>query len=193
MALHKAAMVALAVVGLTLPAAGIAHAAEEASKADIAGLLRHLFNLAILFGFLGWALRKPLSDFLQRRQLEVKEALDESWHAKATAEERYTEIEARISNFEGELENLMSDVRSDAATERKAIEARAELAASQLDAASERSVAEELRRARRELRDEAIGLAVGLASDLLGNSVGSDDQERLTQDYLGTVGEAAGR
>ncbi len=193
MALHNLAMVALLVAALTLQGAGVAHAAEEASQADVFGLLRHLLNLSILFGFLGWALRKPLSDFLQRRQLEVKEALDESWQAKAHAEERYAEIEARISNFEGELENLMSDVRSDAATERKAIEARAELAAAQLDAASQRSVTEELRRARRELRDEAIGVAVGLAGDLLSNSVSSDDQKRLTRDYLGKVGETAGR
>jgi len=193
MALHNVALVAVMVLALSLQGVGIAQASEEASEADVFGLLRHLLNLGILLGFLGWALRKPLSDFLQRRQLEVKEALDESWQAKAHAEERYAEIEARISNFEGELETLMSDVRADAATERKAIEARAELAASQLDAASERSVAEESRRARRELRDEAIGLAVGLAGDLLGNSVGRDDHERLTRDYLGKVGETAGR
>ena len=66
----------------------------------------------------------------------------------------------------------------------------AQQAAAQLESAAKRSVDEELRRARRELREQAIGLAVGHASALLSKSVSKDDQQRLTGDYLGTVGEA---
>jgi len=161
--------------------------------ANFGALLRHLLNLTLLLGFLGWVLRRPMGDFLQRRRLEVKEALDESWNARTRAEEHYQEIEARIANFEGEVELLMTDVRTDADMERKAIEERAQHTAGQLEAAAKRSVDEELRRARRELREEAISLAVGLAGDLLSKSVGDDDQQRLTGDYLGKVGEAAQR
>jgi F-type H+-transporting ATPase subunit b len=164
-----------------------------ANGPDMGSLLRHLLNLTFLLVFLGWVLRRPMGDFLHSRQLEVKEALDESWNAKAGAEEHYQEIEARIANFEGEVELLMTDVRTDAGMERKSIEERAELASGQLESAARRSIDEELRRARRELREEAISLAVGLAGDLLSKSVGDDDQQRLTGDYLGKVGEAAQR
>ncbi len=164
-----------------------------ASGADIGGILRHLLNLTVLLVFLGWVLRRPMGDFLQSRRFEVKEALDESWNAKTRAEEHYQEIEARIANFEGEVELLMTDVRTDADMERKAIEERSQQTAAQLETAAKRSVDEELRRARRELREEAIGLAVGLAGGLLSKSVGDDDQQRLTVDYLGKVGEAAQR
>ncbi len=177
------------VIFLTL--SGTALAAGGSGGADIGALLRHLLNLTILLVFLGWVLRRPMGDFLQRRRLEVKEALDESWNAKSRAEEHYQEIEARIANFEGEVELLMTDVRTDADMERKAIEERSQQTAAQLESAAKRSVDEELRRARRELREEAIGLAVGLAGDLLTRSVGDDDQQRLTVDYLGKVGEAA--
>jgi F-type H+-transporting ATPase subunit b len=188
----------LCTLGLTalflVAASDIALAAGGAGGGpDIPGMLRHLLNLAILLGFLGWALRKPMSDFLTSRRLEVKEALDESWKSKASAEEVYQEIEARIANFEGEIESLMTDVRSDADMERKSIEERAQQAAAQLESAAKRSVDEELRRARRELREQAIGLAVGHASALLSKSVRDDDQQRLTGDYLGKVGEAAKR
>jgi F-type H+-transporting ATPase subunit b len=176
-----------------LATSDIAMAAGGGGGPDVTGMLRHLLNLAILLGFLGWALRKPMSDFLMSRRLEVKEALDESWKNKASAEELYQEIEARIANFEGEVETLMTDVRSDAEMERKSIEERAEQAAVQLESAAKRSVDEELRRARRELREQAIGLAVSHASALLSKSVRDDDQQRLTGDYLGKVGEAAKR
>jgi F-type H+-transporting ATPase subunit b len=176
-----------------LATSDIAMAAGGGGAPDVTGMLRHLLNLAILLGFLGWALRKPMSDFLMSRRLEVKEALDESWKNKASAEELYQEIEARIANFEGEVETLMTDVRSDAEMERKSIEERAEQAAVQLESAAKRSVDEELRRARRELREQAIGLAVSHASALLSKSVRDDDQQRLTGDYLGKVGEAAKR
>ena len=158
---------------------------------DFTALLRHFLNLAILLGFLGWVLRRPLGDFLQRRRYEVKEALDESWSARTEAEARYKEIEARIENFEAEIETLMSDVKADASSERKAIDERAHQAAGQLESAAKRSVEEELRRARRELREETIALAVTLAEGLLRNSVKEDDQKRLTADYLGKVGEAS--
>jgi F-type H+-transporting ATPase subunit b len=156
-------------------------------------LLRHLLNLTFLLVFLGWVLRKPVGDFLASRRLEVKEALDESWKSKTSAEDLYQEIEARIANFEGEIETLMEDVRSDADMERKSIEERAEQAAAQLESAAKRSVDEELRRALRELREQAISLAVGHASSLLSKSVSDDDQQRLTGDYLGKVGEVAKR
>ena len=181
-------------VGLLMALSGDALASGSAgAEADIGSLLRHLLNLTVLLGFLFWALRRPLADFLTSRRLEVKDALDESWTAKASAEERYQQIEARIANFEGEIESLLTDVRADADMERKSIEGRAEQAAGQLEAAAKRSLDEELRRARRELRSEAISLAVGLAGDILTQSVGDDDQQRLTSDYLNKVGEVAQR
>jgi len=191
MSLRVTTVTVLAATGVLLLAAGTAHAAGGEGKPDVVGILRHLFNLGLLIGFLAWVLRKPLRDFLQRRRLEVKQALDDSWEAKTRADERYQEIQSRIANFEGELEKLMSDVRADADMERKAIEQRAEQAAAQLEAAAQRTVEEELRRASRELREEAIELAVGLAGDLLTSSVGDDDQKRLTEDYLGKVGKTA--
>ena len=191
MSLHSTLAALVALLFLSLVDINLAHAAGGSPELKVMDLLRHLFNLAILIGILTWFLRKPLSDFLQHRRLEVKEALDESWDAKSEAEERYQEIEARISNFEGELERLMTDVRADAEMERSVIEERARQAAAQLEAAAERTVSEELRRARRELRDEAISLAVNLAGDLLHSTVGTDDQKRLTEDYLGKVGETA--
>ncbi len=190
MSLRRTSSIALGTAGALLLAADTAHAAGGAQP-DIVGMLRHLLNLGLLLGFLAWVLRKPLRDFLQRRRLEVKQALDDSWDAKTRADERYQEIESRIANFEGELEKLMTDVRADADMERKTIDRRAEQAAAQLEAAAKRTVDEELRRARRELREEAIGLAVGLAGDLLTTSVGDDDQKRLTEDYLGKVGKTA--
>jgi len=190
MSFHSALLALLTLLVLSLVEVPVAHAAG-ATEADVFGLFRHLLNLGILVGILTWFLRKPISDFLQHRRLEVKEALDESWEAKSQAEERYQEIEARISNFEGELEKLMTDVRADTEMERAVIEERAQQAASQLEAAAERTVSEELRRARRELRDEAIGLAVNMAGELLNSTVSTDDQQRLTEDYLGKVGETA--
>ena len=190
MSLRRTSSIALGTAGALLLAAD-AHASGGAGQPDVIGMLRHLLNLGLLLGFLTWVLRKPLRDFLQRRRLEVKQALDDSWDAKARADERYQEIESRIANFEGELEKLMTDVRADADMERKTIDRRAEQAAAQLEAAAKRTVDEELRRARRELRDEAIGLAVGLAGDLITTSVGDDDQKRLTEDYLGKVGKTA--
>jgi len=163
------------------------HGEHHAPTPDGGAIFRHLLNLGILVAILVWALRTPMSDFLRRRQLEVREQLDASARAKGEAESRYQEIENRLGNFQGELHKLMTDVREDAEMERRAIEARAENSSAQLEAATRRTVEEELRRARQALRSEAIDLAVGMAKNELTNQVGEDDQKRLTDRYLDRV------
>jgi len=164
---------------------------HHAPTPDSAAIFRHLLNLGILIAIIVWALRTPMSDFLRRRQFEVRDQLDASANAKAEAEGRYQEIENRLGDFQGELDKLMTDVREDAEMERRAIEARAEQASTQLEAAARRTVEEELRRARQTLRSEAIDLAVGMARNQLSNQVGEDDQKRLTDRYLDRVQETS--
>ncbi|HCP45534.1 MAG TPA: hypothetical protein DIU15_05810 [Deltaproteobacteria bacterium] len=164
---------------------------HQAAGPDGTAIFRHLLNLSLLIALLVWALRTPMSDFLRRRQLEVRDQLDASANAKADAEQRYQEIETRLGDFQGELDKLMTDVREDAEMERRSIEARAEQTSTQLEAAAKRTVEEELRRARLALRSEAIDLAVGMAKDRLSNQVGDDDQKRLTDRYLDRVQETS--
>lgn len=158
---------------------------------DVMGIVRHLVNLGVLLGFLGYFLKTPLSDFLSFRRTTVKEQLDDAWTAKEGAEERYSELQGRLDNFSSELETILTHVREDADVERARIVAQAERSASQLAAAAERTVAEEVRRARTELRAEAIDLALGMAETAIGGGVSDSDHSRLAANYLTKMQETS--
>jgi len=156
---------------------------------DVTGIIRHLVNLVVLLGILGFVLKTPIRDFLAFRRTTVKEQLEDAWDAKTGAEERYSELQGRLDNFSAELETILEHVREDADTERARIIAQAERSASQMAAAAERTVAEEVRRARSELRAEAIDLALGMAEQAIGSGVSSSDHERLASNYLSKMQE----
>lgn len=161
------------------------------AEPDYGGLLRHGVNLLILIAILYMALRGPLSDFLSFRRSEVKDQLDKSANAKATAEAKYSELQQRLDNFEAELTTLRETVREDAKAEHATLVANAERSAKQLEEAAQRTIDEELRRARAELRAEAVDLSVKIAEDLLTSNITDDDQARLTGEYLTRVEETA--
>lgn len=173
--------------GLALAAGG----GDGPAKADLPGLARHGINLLILIGILWWVLRGPLGDFLSFRRAEVKDQLAASAKAKAEAEAKYAELKGRLENFEAELEELRARVRTEAENESSALLMNAERAAKSLEEAAERTVAEELRRARAELKAEAVELSVQIAEDILTKNITDDDQARLTGDYLSRVEETA--
>jgi len=176
---------------LLLPTLALAAGGGGHSGPDIPGMIRHGINFLILVTILYFALRGPLSDFLKFRRAEVKDQLDAALEAKTTAEAKYAELEQRLDNFAAELETLRETVRSDAAAEHDVLLANAERSAKQLEEAAQRTIDEELRRARAELRAEAVDLSVKIAEDLLTSNITDDDQARLTGDYLSRVEETA--
>lgn len=191
--MHRILIVTLTtVLTLSLPALAIAAGdAHGPAKADYSNLIRHGINLLILIGVLYWALKGPLSDFLVFRSTEVKDQLDASLKAKEEAEAKYAELSARLENFDAEITTLRERVRTDAENERSTLLSNAERAAASFEETAHRTVGEELRRARAELKAEAVELSVQIAEDLLTKNIDDADQARLTSDYLSRVEETA--
>jgi F-type H+-transporting ATPase subunit b len=183
------ALVAAAIPGLAMASGGgEGHGPVEA---DYPGLIRHGINLLILVGVLYWALKGPLTDFLAFRRSEVKDQLDASLAAKTQAEAKFSELSARLENFEAEIAELRARVRADAESERSMLLSNAQRAAESFEQTAKRTVTEEIRRARAELKAEAVELSVQIAEELLTKNINDEDQARLTSDYLAHVEETA--
>ena len=167
------------------------HGEHHAPEINVGSLVRHSVNLAVLLAVLVFALKTPVADFLKFRRSIIKEQLEASGEAKEAAEARQAELEARLAGFDDELAGILQGVREDAEADRRRTLAQAEQAATQLEAAARRTVDEELRRARTELRDEAVEQTVRMATELLSGAVADADRKRLATDYLAKVEEAA--
>ena len=176
-------------LALLVPAVALASGAEGAFNGS--RFFRHILNLALFVGFMVYVARTPLADFLQFRRTEIKEGLDKAFDAKANAQNRHTEVEARLEGLDDELAEGMSRVASDGTRERERLVEAGHEAARQIAAATLRAVDEETRRAASDLREEAIELAMAQAGELLVRSVGAADQKRLADSYLTTLQESA--
>lgn len=153
----------------------------------------HGLNLLVLLGGIGFLVRKPIGAALRDRSLEVQRDLDESAAREAEARAKFEELERRLQGFEAEVAAMREEAARAAATEKAEIEARAQDAATRIGQAAERAIRDETARARRELRAEAVELAVQQAEETLRKQVGNADRQRLAEDLLTSLGAQGGK
>lgn len=174
---------------LSVPALCFASGGEGGHEAGIPWLSLgfHALNLAILVGVIVWFGRRPISDALRNRSLEVKRAIEDAQKARDEAQARVRDLEGRMAHFQDEVERMRRETREEAERERETIIASADREAANLRISAERAIREETRRARRSLQEESVRIAVHLAEEILRQQVSPDDQRRLAAELLESV------
>lgn len=153
------------------------------------GLLFHFINLLLLFGVIGWAARRPASDFVRSRALGIRKELEDTKAARDAAESAHAEIVERLAKVEQEVADIERKAKEQAATEHAKLVARAHSEAERIGATAERNIRDEVSRARNELRREAVELAVQLAETTLRANVDRSDQQELARQFLESLAD----
>lgn len=148
---------------------------------------QHAFNLAVLFGVLAWATRGRLGDALRSRALGVKREIDEANQLRKEARARFEDLDRQLAGFDDRLVQMKQSAEAEARREHDALMARAEYDARLIVEGAERTIRDEVDRARLALRREAAELALGVASGRLREEIRPEDDERLAQQFLGVV------
>ncbi len=151
---------------------------------DIGFHALHIFLLLALLFVVG---RRPIGDALKNRALGIRKELVDSARERDEARKKNEELVARLGKFERELEEMRVTATEDAKQDAARLVERAEAEAKRIAESSERSISEEIRRAKASLRKEAVDLAVQLAETTLSKEVQADDQRRLARQFLDTL------
>lgn len=141
-------------------------------------------NFAILVGGLLYFLRKPAKDFFASRSTLIRTNIDQARDLKANAEKKYAEYETRLKSIEKEMKELVASLQKDGELERRRIVEAAAQQVATLKNNGERMLQQELRKAKEELKKEAVTLATELAGDLIRKNMTPEDQGRLVDQYL---------
>lgn len=144
----------------------------------------HLINLIILAALLIPRLRRPLADFLVRRSDGIREALEKSERARKEAEVRAAELEQKLQSLTQDIEQMKSHASAEAKAEAAKLVQNAQANADRFQADAERLLKEEVSKARVQMRQEVVELAVELAQRMITERVTQQDHQRLTEDYL---------
>ena len=189
----KKSTIATAATIVLLTVATVALASEGGEHASNAVLLKDFlyrcFNFAITFGLLAYFLTKPLRKSFAGRREGIEKALQEAEAAKAAAEARFAEYDAKLSRAEAEIEDIYAAIKREGELERERILANAKEMAEKITQEAQKAADNEIAKARVELRREASRMAIEIAEDMLTKNISGDDQKRLVDEYMQKVGE----
>jgi F-type H+-transporting ATPase subunit b len=157
---------------------------EPVQGEDTSADLFRWLNFAILFGGLGYLLRKPTKQFFETRRREISEGLNQARTARDEAQKRMDEIERRLAALSTEMLSLRKQAEKESAEEHQRI---IEDARREVDRIVERSRQEIERIARgveRDIKEHLADQVIDRASRTLQTQMTEDDHRRVVVRFI---------
>jgi F-type H+-transporting ATPase subunit b len=148
-----------------------------------------LLTFAIFLFAVVYFVRKPLLLYLETRALDIERAIEEAKKAKAEAERRVGEYEARLRALDGEIEKLKAEFLKQGEQEKAAFERSAAQLAAQIAKEAEDNLASEVRRALFSLKSDMADAIIGLARRQLETSGDAKANEGLSKVFAQGVSD----
>ncbi len=148
-------------------------------------------NLVLLIGFLIYVSRGAIRDALKNRSKTIEMHLEDSNKMRRDAQDRFDQLEAKLSHMEGQVNQMREDATASANREAEVIRSETETETKRILETTEKAMRDELHHARRALQREAAELAIGLAEKKLSTQVTDTDRDRLDSEFLGSVKKEA--
>lgn len=145
------------------------------------GMLWKLINFAILVVGIIILWKKVIGKLLNKRSADIEAALKSADEAKKDAEKKAAEYRDKLGELEKNVSNVLKELEIEGASERERIVGEAEAAAAKLMEQARATTAQEIKKAKIELRREAALLASALAEELLKKELTPTDQQRLVK------------
>jgi F-type H+-transporting ATPase subunit b len=140
--------------------------------------------LAIALFLLG---RKPVKAFFSSRTKEIADEIRDLEQKKADAEKQLAEYQARFKNLDQESKQIIEDYIKQGEKAKERIIAQAEAQAVKLEDMAKRNIEQEFKAARLQLQQDIAEIAIEKAETVIRESISSDDQDKLVDDYLKKV------
>jgi len=147
----------------------------------------YIINVIVFVGLIYHFGKKPIGAFLQNRQNVILEELDEAKRLQTAAAERLSEFEEKLSNLEQEKAQIKQAFTEDGQREKQRIIAEAEAAAKKLIADTERQIELEGKKIIRALENEAVTMAITMATETAKGRMNDDLQAKLVSDATASM------
>jgi F-type H+-transporting ATPase subunit b len=153
--------------------------------------LATLFNFLVLGLILGRFALPPIREFVKTRHETIGNEIEEARRLRAEAAAKLKEYEAKLEGIDRDIARLLQEIRAEAEAEKQRIVTAAEQQATRLRKDAELTVAQDLKRFRREIEQEVVDMAIAAATKMLAERMTDADQRGLVERYLQSLGAAA--
>jgi F-type H+-transporting ATPase subunit b len=186
-------------VDLLAVASGVAHGSFALAQEEPSGLQINLFwvivstlNFIFFAVLLYWLFGRPLTRMLTERRARVEQGLRDAEQARKDRESAETERLATLQEARREANEILTRAQKVAQESRDA-----DIAATkaELERLRERATAEidaEKQRAITELRGEVADLALRAAGRVVGETLSTERERRLVEEFLAETGVSGG-
>jgi F-type H+-transporting ATPase subunit b len=147
-----------------------------------------LFNFGVLLFILIKFGGPAISKALAARHHQLKADLAAASVARADAEARLKQQEARLAALEQEIDGIRTGVKAEAEAEKARLIAAAEERAKRIKDETSFVLEQQIKEAEARLRREVALAAVDLAEQMVRKSLGAADQQRLVDTFVADVG-----
>ena len=145
-------------------------------------------NLLILYLFLKKILFNPVKNMIDSRQKEVDDMYSGAEAAEADAKAMKAEYEEKLAKANDESEEILRTAQRRALLKEEEILKEASVEAARIRERADEDIAMEKKRMLGEIKDEVSGMAVDIASALIGREVSGKEHEKFIDDFIDELG-----
>ncbi|MDP2045177.1 MAG: hypothetical protein Q8L00_03075 [Deltaproteobacteria bacterium] len=182
-------------LGAVLLLAGVAAASEAAgghggiSAEKLQDLLWRTVNFVVFAGILIYLVAKPAKNFFAQRTQDVATSLEEMAAKQAEFEAAVAAAEARLAAVAKERQGVIQQFIAEGEMEKAKILDKANQVAARIKEMAAFTIEQETKKAAQSLKEEVVGLATQMATDMIKEKATYADQQGLVEEYLKKVVE----
>jgi F-type H+-transporting ATPase subunit b len=143
------------------------------------------FGILAIAGF--FIAKKPVVQFFSSRKQEIADELSSLEQKREAAEKKLAEYQAKFENLDQESKLIVADYIKQGEEAKVRILAEASAQADKLEDMAKRTIEQEFKAAKASLQQEIVELAMEQAEAVIKESISSEDQDNLVDQYLKKV------
>ena len=176
MKLEKIGPVGIILLALLFIGASPEEGGQAAAPMDFLG---KVVNFFLLFGGLGFLLRKPVRALLEKRSADVRRSLDEAQASRVEAEEKRAAVGGRLDGVASEIGRMKAEAAARGRVEKERIARAANEEGARLRDLAGREIDVQARTAVRELKAFVAEAATSIARERIRKGLAGEDQAGL--------------
>ncbi len=141
-------------------------------------------NFAILVVILVVFLKKPLQAFFNNRTETIEKTLKEAQEAKDIAEEALKDVEQKLKLKDEEIKRIIASAKKSGREEREKLIEEGRVMSKKIMEQAEGNIAYELKKAKEEIKAEAVEIAMELAEKKLRDKLTAEQQQKLLEEAV---------
>ncbi len=164
--------------------------ALEVISVNIWQIIIALLNLVVMFFILKRFLFKPVKNILAQRRNEVDKIYDEAQKNREEAVGMKQTFEANLAHAREEADSIVHNATQTAQHKSEIMLQEASMTAARIKQKAQEEVLTEKAQMLQDVRSEIAGIAVEIASEVMGREIKKEDHEAFVNDFIKNVGDA---